>query len=57
MQIGNGPGSWPGGTPSIQDQPACTGGRNLTVRFGALGNADMQEAYALNEDGKKLASP
>ena len=25
-------------------------------RFGVLGNADMQEAYALNEDGKKLAS-
>jgi hypothetical protein len=25
--------------------------------FGALGNADMQEAYALNDDGKKLASP
>jgi hypothetical protein len=26
-------------------------------RFGVLGNADMQEAYALNEGGKKLASP
>ena len=24
--------------------------------LGAPGNADMQEAHALNEDGKKLAS-